>query len=111
MKIAIFAIGSQGDVRPSAALGAGLVSAGHQVRLVTLPTFENLASSNGMEFAPVHIDPFAFITGDIGQSWMDSMDKPHRLIAGVSRAAGELLAPATEDAVAACQGFDALLYN
>lgn len=111
MKIAILAIGSQGDVRPSAALGAGLVSAGHQVRLITLPAFEHLASSNGMEFAPVHIDPFAFITGDIGQSWMDSMDKPHRLIAGVSRAAAQFLEPLTEDAAVACQGSDALLYN
>jgi sterol 3beta-glucosyltransferase len=111
MKIAIFAIGSQGDVRPSAALGAGLVAAGHHVRLVTLPAFESLARSNGLEFAPVHIDPFAFITGDIGQSWMDSMDKPHRLIAGVSRAAAEFLEPLTEDAAIACRGFDALLYN
>ncbi len=111
MKLAIFAIGSQGDVRPSAALGAGFAAAGHRVRLVTLPAFKSLAESNGLEFAPVHIDPFQFITGDIGQSWMNSMDKPHRLVAGVSRAAGEFLSPLTDDAVAACRGFDALLYN
>jgi sterol 3beta-glucosyltransferase len=111
MRLAIFAIGSQGDVRPSAALGAGLAAAGHRVRLVTLPAFQSLAASNGMEFAPVNIDPFAFITGDIGQSWMNSMDKPHRLIMGVSQAAGKFLQPLTDDAVAACRGFDALLYN
>ena len=111
MRIAIFAIGSQGDVRPSAALGAGFVRAGHDVRLVTLPAFRTLAEEHGLEFAPVHIDPYAFINGDIGQSWMDSMDKPLRLVAGVSRAAAEFLEPLTEDAVTACRGFDALLYN
>jgi len=111
MRIAIFAIGSQGDVRPSAALGAGFVRAGHDVRLVTLPAFRALAEEHMLEFAPVQVDPYAFITGDIGQSWMDSMDKPLRLVAGVSRAAAEFLAPITEDAVAACRGFDALLYN
>ena len=111
MKIAIFAIGSQGDVRPSAALGAGFVKAGHQVRLVTLPAFRDLAEEHGVEFAPVHIDPYAFINGEIGQSWMDSMDKPLRLVAGVSRAAAEFLQPLTEDAASACRGCEALLYN
>lgn len=111
MKIAIFAIGSQGDVRPSAALGAGFVAAGHEVRLVTQPAFRELAAENGLQFAPVNIDPYEFIAGDIGQSWMDSMDKPLALVSGVSRAAAKFLGPLTDDAVAACRGFEVLLYN
>jgi UDP:flavonoid glycosyltransferase YjiC (YdhE family) len=111
MRIAILAVGSQGDVRPSAALGAGLAAAGHEVRLATLGAFRGLATSCGLDFAPVDIDPFEFIRGDIGQSWMDSMDKPHRLIIGVSRAAGELMERLNNDALAACRGYDALLYN
>jgi sterol 3beta-glucosyltransferase len=111
MKIAILAVGSQGDVRPSAALGAGLAAAGHTVRLATLGAFKGLADHCGLDFAPVDIDPFAFIRGDIGQSWMDSMDKPLRLVIGVSRAAGTLMERLNDDALAACRGHDALLYN
>jgi sterol 3beta-glucosyltransferase len=111
MKISILAVGSQGDVRPSAALGAGLAAAGHHVRLVTLGAFRELAQSHGMDFAEVDIDPYAFIKGDIGQSWMDSMDKPWRLVAGVSRAAGQLMERLNNDALAACRGSDVLLYN
>jgi sterol 3beta-glucosyltransferase len=111
MKIAILAVGSQGDVRPSAALGAGLAAAGHQVKLVTLGAFRGLAESCGLDFAPVDIDPFEIIRGDIGQSWMDSADKIHRLIGGFSRAAKDLIDRVNDDAMAACRGSDALLYN
>ena len=111
MKISILAVGSQGDVRPSAALGAGLAAAGHQVRLVTLGAFKGLAAACGLDFAEVDIDPYAFIKGDIGQSWMDSMDKPWRLVVGVSRAAGELMERLNNDSLAACRGSDVLLYN
>jgi UDP:flavonoid glycosyltransferase YjiC (YdhE family) len=111
MRIAILAVGSQGDVRPSAALGAGLAAAGHEVRLVTLGAFKWLADSCGLDFAPVHIDPFEFIRGDIGQSWMESSDKPHRLAIGFSRAAGAVIEGLNDDALSACRGYDALLYN
>lgn len=111
MRIAILAIGSQGDVRPSAALGAGLRAAGHDVRFATLGAFKELALSCGLDFAEVDIDPYAFIKGDIGQSWMDSMDNPWRLVRGVSRAAGEFMEKLNNDALAACQGSEALLYN
>jgi UDP:flavonoid glycosyltransferase YjiC (YdhE family) len=111
MKIAILAVGSQGDVRPSAALGAGLVAAGHQVRLATLNAFKGLAASCGLDFSPVDIDPFEFIRGDIGQSWMKSSDKPHQLALGFSRAAGAVIQRLNDDALAGCRGYDALLYN
>ena len=101
MKIAILAVGSQGDVRPSAALGAGLAAAGHTVRLVTLGAFKSLADSCGLDFAEVKIDPYEFIRGDIGQSWMESSDKPYRLALGFSRAAGAVIAGLNDDALAA----------
>ena len=111
MKIAILAVGSQGDVRPSAALGAGLAAAGHDVRLVTLNAFKSLADSCGLGFAPVDIDPYEFIRGDIGQSWMESSDNPYRLAKGFSRAAGAVIEGLNDDALAACRGYEVLLYN
>jgi UDP:flavonoid glycosyltransferase YjiC (YdhE family) len=81
------------------------------VRLVTLGAFKWLADHCGLDFAPVDIDPFEVIRGDIGQSWMDSADKIHMLIKGFSRAAEELIERVNDDALAACRGYDALLYN
>lgn len=57
MRIRIITIGSQGDVRPYVALGVGLQAAGHDVRVVTHPGFENLVREHGLDFAPVAGDP------------------------------------------------------
>jgi sterol 3beta-glucosyltransferase len=57
MRIRIITIGSQGDVRPYVALGVGLQSAGHDVRIVTHPGFESLVREHHLDFAPVAGDP------------------------------------------------------
>jgi sterol 3beta-glucosyltransferase len=57
MRIRIITIGSQGDVRPYVALGVGLHAAGHDVRVVTHPSFEALVREHGLDFAPVAGDP------------------------------------------------------
>jgi sterol 3beta-glucosyltransferase len=53
MRIAIIAMGSRGDVQPYLALGKGLKSAGHFIRLITHENFEQLVKSHGLEFSPV----------------------------------------------------------
>jgi sterol 3beta-glucosyltransferase len=53
MRIAIIAMGTRGDVQPYLALGKGLASAGHFVRLITHENFETLVTSYGLEFCPV----------------------------------------------------------
>ena len=53
MRISILTVGTRGDVQPFVALGAGLQSAGHAVRLCTHPEFEALATGRGLAFAPV----------------------------------------------------------
>lgn len=57
MRIRIITVGSQGDVRPYVALGAGLRTAGHDVRIATHPGFEALVRERGLDFAPVAGDP------------------------------------------------------
>src|SRR5688572_31926284 len=57
MRIRIITIGSQGDVRPYVALGAGLQTAGHDVRIATHPAFEVLVRGHGLDFAAVAGDP------------------------------------------------------
>jgi sterol 3beta-glucosyltransferase len=53
MRIAIVALGSQGDVQPYIALGKGLRAAGYQVRLLTHENFAGLVTSHGLEFYPM----------------------------------------------------------
>jgi sterol 3beta-glucosyltransferase len=53
MRIAIIALGSQGDVQPYIALGKGLKAAGYDVRLLTHENFEGLVTSHGLAFYPM----------------------------------------------------------
>ncbi|MCC6587049.1 MAG: glycosyltransferase family 1 protein [Bryobacterales bacterium] len=57
MRVRIITIGSEGDVRPYAAFGAALRSAGHHVRVITHPSFETLIRGQQLDFAPVAGDP------------------------------------------------------
>ena len=53
MRIAIIALGSQGDVQPYVALGKGLRAVGYEVRLLTHENFEQLVTSGGLTFCPM----------------------------------------------------------
>jgi len=50
VRITIVAPGSQGDVRPYVALGAGLQADGHRVRVATHADFAGLVSGQGLAF-------------------------------------------------------------
>ncbi|RUL74021.1 glycosyltransferase [Dyella choica] len=51
--IAIFTIGTQGDIRPCVALGVGLQRAGYPVRIVTSDNFESMVRAAGLAFFPL----------------------------------------------------------
>lgn len=53
MRIAVIALGSQGDVQPYVALGKGLHQAGHGVRLISHENYAGLVRGQGPEFWPV----------------------------------------------------------
>ncbi|CAG0932100.1 vancomycin aglycone glucosyltransferase [Thermoflexales bacterium] len=61
MRIAIIAPGTQGDVRPYVALGVGLRTAGHAVRVVTHLNFETLVTCYGLGFCPLQGDTEALM--------------------------------------------------
>lgn len=56
-RITILTYGSRGDVEPFVALGAGLRSAGHAVRLAAPASFAAFAESYELEFAPIQGNP------------------------------------------------------
>lgn len=63
MRIAIMTYGSQGDIRPLVALGAGLVRAGHHVVLPADREFRPLIERHGVEHRPLSGDVRAVTSG------------------------------------------------
>jgi len=53
VRVTIIAIGARGDVQPYVALGLGLHSAGHEVRLATHARYAFLARDRALELVPV----------------------------------------------------------
>jgi len=91
------------------ALGAGLRSAGHQVRVATHAHFRPLAESHGLEFWPVAGDPIGELSTSAGKDWLASGANPigfARFLADMGR---ELAAGITRDCLAASTGCDAIV--
>ena len=63
MKVAIVVEGTRGDVYPMLALADSLMSAGHGVRLLAPPDFEQVARSRGVEFCALGANIREFLTG------------------------------------------------
>jgi sterol 3beta-glucosyltransferase len=62
--VVIFAIGTQGDVRPCVALGQGLQRAGYPVRIATSGNFAEMVRQAGLEFFPLTADFQAMLESD-----------------------------------------------
>jgi sterol 3beta-glucosyltransferase len=108
MRIAIFGLGSRGDVQPYAALGKGLKEAGHTVRLVTNENYKMIAVANGLEFCPV--------SGNV-QDIVESPEMRSLLEKGNFLAINAYTSKLTQrvaidwakEGLAACQGMDLLI--
>lgn len=70
MKIAIFTLGTRGDVQPYAVLGQALQHRGHQVTLCTARNFESLVLSYGLTFYPIEADFQALLDSEEGKKLM-----------------------------------------
>ena len=56
MRITLFSVGTQGDVRPFVALGCGLMADGHEVRLATGRDSETMVKAHGLDYSPLNAD-------------------------------------------------------
>ncbi len=56
MNVAILTIGTQGDVQPYVALGAGMKEAGYEVTFITGKGFESSISERGLDYAALDVD-------------------------------------------------------
>ncbi|MEV5447115.1 glycosyltransferase, partial [Streptomyces sp. NPDC052644] len=63
MILLLAAFGSRGDIDPFVALGRALVSAGHEVRLVTQREFCDLGRGSGLDMRPIDMDSSRHLLG------------------------------------------------
>ncbi|AFZ24134.1 glycosyl transferase, UDP-glucuronosyltransferase [Cylindrospermum stagnale PCC 7417] len=108
MRIAIIALGTQGDVQPYIALGKGLKEAGNLVRLVTHENFEVLVNSHGLEFWPIKGN-----VQDVIQSkeMREAIEKGNFLTVTLKmiKQGPQLAIDGAKQGLAACKGMDIVL--
>lgn len=67
MRIAIFTLGSRGDVQPYVAIGREAVKKGHSVVICTGESFKKFIEDNGVEYAKADLDLMALLQTKEGQ--------------------------------------------
>ena len=67
MRIAIFTLGSRGDVQPYVALGVEALKYNHQVVICTGESFKSFIEDNNIEFAKADLDLMALLQTKEGQ--------------------------------------------
>ena len=111
MRIGIIAIGSQGDVRPFTALGAGLSAAGYEVRIISHASYETLARARGLEYAVVSGNPLEIVQGQGGQAWLESTNNSGRFMMRLFQIAGGIIDDLSRDMLEGARGCDLLIYS
>jgi sterol 3beta-glucosyltransferase len=108
MRIAIFALGSRGDVQPYIALGKGLQAAGHAVRLISHENYEQLVNAHGLEFWPMQGNVQEFAQSPEMQALLEKGNFIAIMNYAAKNARTTMLTWAREG-LQACQGMDGLL--
>lgn len=111
MRITILTVGSRGDVEPYVALGVGLQTAGHTVRLATHSHFDAFVRNRGLGFMPVEGDPLAILENETGQRWLESGRNPYAFVRRMLDAIRPIAWQILNDYWKACQDADLILYS
>ncbi len=110
MKITVFAAGSRGDIQPCLSLSAGLQQAGYRVRLAAPEDFAGFVREHGVDFFPLRGDVQSIMASDTGRKFMQSAGaNPLKSIRAIRTLIAPVVQAMADDALAACQGADALI--
>jgi UDP:flavonoid glycosyltransferase YjiC (YdhE family) len=110
VRVTILTLGSRGDVQPLLGFGAGLSTAGHEVRFSTHPKFEPLVSAVGLEFGPLAEGRLGEGPSTVeGRRWLERGSRRWPAWVGFIRDARSVASRRLTDAVAACEGSDAIV--
>ena len=106
MQITIIASGSRGDVQPYVALGAGLKTAGHTVRVLASQDFQNLLTGHGLEFVDMGGNMQSIAQGMQSLIEQGNMLK---IMLSMGKAAEQLANQSAMGGLAACDGSDLII--
>jgi UDP:flavonoid glycosyltransferase YjiC (YdhE family) len=109
VRIDILAVGSNGDVRPTVALGLGLQQAGHRVRIVALDGFEELVRRNGLDYLSIGGSPSEIADTTAGQHWIRRRDSTVGFLRGFVGVADALIASGIARYWQDCKDTDAMI--
>ncbi|MBZ0282304.1 MAG: glycosyltransferase [Anaerolineae bacterium] len=109
MKITILAVGSRGDVQPYIALGLGLKSAGHSVKLVAPTNFESLVAGYGLDYAPLRADYYALMDSPEGRDLKSG--NPIRIMQNMKQIVYPLMRRMIDDAWEGARDAEALVFH
>ena len=111
MKVTILAVGSRGDTQPYVALGAALRARGFRVRVACSRTYQDLVTGAGLECLPLDADPRELLASEAGQAWLAAGRRPVPLLRRLRALVGPLMRRFLDEAAAACEGADAIVYS
>lgn len=94
---------------PHVALGVGLRTAGHDVRIATSPDFEGVVRGHGLDFASVGGDPRRLLESAAGRLWNESGRNPVAFVRRFMALIGPVLDEGLRRFPAACEGSDLLV--
>jgi sterol 3beta-glucosyltransferase len=110
MKIAIVTIGTRGDVQPYIALGCALQARGHEVRLACHDEFAEMVRGYGLEHRTIRGNFGELLQTEAGRGWLTSADAPLKYGRFARQLFEPLQVPWCEDADAAMEGVDGVVF-
>lgn len=109
MRIAIVAVGTQGDIQPAVVLGAALKSAGHDVRFASAAYYHDFARANGLEPVSLNSGDPRKIMADV-QAETVAVSRLRRYLR-ILQPTGAPSADQKSRIVESCRGADLVLAN
>lgn len=109
MRITVFSIGTQGDVRPFVALALGLQAQGHEVCIASGKSCEALVRRFGISYAPLTADFLEWMAND--PKALQKGLNPLKFVRTARQALAEMSVDWAEQGLAAAKGADLLLGN
>ncbi len=112
MRVTILSVGSRGDVQPLVGFGAGLAAAGHEVRVAAFPGFEPLVRAVSLDFAPLAEGRSSRRSATAeDRRWLERGSSRMPAWVGFAKDARSVAGQRLGDAIAACEGADAIVTN
>src|SRR5215210_1868163 len=106
LRVTITTGGSRGEVQPYVALGLGLETAGHEVRISAPAAYQHFVRDRGLGFHPISGDPHQLVS-----ELLEAGHNPVRFARRFRRILGPLMEQNLQEYLAACRDAEVIVYS